>query len=76
MENRIKKVMEAVFDESDINEESSILTVKDWDSLKHMNLIIALEDEFEVSIPDKEVGNLISFEQIKTIIGEVLQNAD
>ena len=76
MEDRIKKVMSAVFEVSKIDENSTNDTIKSWDSLKHMNLIIALEDEFQIMIPDVEVGNLISFKSIKTIIGEIIKNAN
>jgi len=77
MENRIKEVMSAVFEipYAEINENSTFDTVKEWDSLKHMNLIIALEDEFQIMIPDEEVGNLLSFPLIKLIISD-LQNGE
>ena len=74
MENRIKKVMSAVFEipNIEISEESTMDTIESWDSLKHMNLVIALEDEFQITIPDEEVGNLLSFSLIKLIVGEII----
>lgn len=76
MENRIKNIMAAVFEISisDIGDESSVDTIKSWDSLKHMNLIIALEEEFQFTIPDEEVGNLISYPLIVLILKEILSN--
>ena len=49
---RIKNVMSAVFEipEEQIKDNSSPDTIESWDSLKHMNLIIALEEEFEVDV--------------------------
>ena len=78
MENRIKKVMSAVFEipNIEISEESTMDTIESWDSLKHMNLVIALEDEFQVTIPDEEVGNLASFSLIKLIVGEIIGSDD
>lgn len=78
MENRIKKVMSAVFEipNIEINEESTMDTIEPWDSLKHMNLVIALEDEFQITIPDEEVGNLVSFSLIKLIVGEIIGSDD
>jgi len=78
MENRIKKVMSAVFEipNIEINEESTMDTIESWDSLKHMNLVIALEDEFQITIPDEEVGNLLSFLLIKLIVGEIIGSDD
>ena len=76
MENGIKKVMSAVFEVSKIDEESTKDTIKSWDSLKHMNLILALEDEFQIIIPDEKVGDLVSFSLIKIIIEEIIKNED
>ena len=53
-ENRIKDVMSSVFDilKHDIKEDASPDNIESWDSLKHMNLIVALEEEFEVKFKD------------------------
>ncbi|MFH0734094.1 MAG: phosphopantetheine-binding protein [bacterium] len=70
--NRIKKVMSAVFGVNidEITELSSADTIEAWDSLKHMNLIIALEEEFQISIPDEDVGNITNFKLIELIVSE------
>lgn len=39
----------------DVNEHSSPENLKRWDSLQHMNLILALEEEFEVRFTDEEI---------------------
>jgi acyl carrier protein len=53
-----------------LNENSSVDNIENWDSLKHMNLVIALEEEFEISIPDDEVGNIISYKLIELVVNE------
>lgn len=40
--------------------DSSVDNVPGWDSLAHMNLVIALEDEFKVSFTAEEVIGLLS----------------
>ena len=76
MENtRIKQVMSAVFEipiES-IADDASTDNIENWDSLRHLNLILALEEEFGVSIPDEEVGNLVNYKLIKLVINDVLK---
>lgn len=74
VEVRIKEVMSGVFDIDieTINEESSQDSIEQWDSMKHLDLIVALEEEFGVDIPIEEVGNLINFKYIKLIIEEQL----
>lgn len=70
---RILKVMSLVFEVpiEMLNEESSSDTIGSWDSLKHLNLILALEEEFDIIIPDEEVGNLMNFKLIQIIIEEL-----
>jgi len=69
---KIKVVMSAVFEvpEEEIDENSSADTIDSWDSLKHLNLILALEEEFDINIPDEEVGNLFNYKLIKLIVNE------
>ncbi len=57
---------------SSINEESSMDNINTWDSLGHMNLILALEDEFKILIPDEDAGNISSYKLIKFVLGELL----
>ena len=72
---RIKIVMGAVFNTAPetITEDSSIDSIDTWDSLRHLNLILALEEEFEISIPNDEVGNLVNFKLIELTIDECTQ---
>lgn len=55
----------------EINEDVSTDNLENWDSLRHLNLILALEEEFGVSIPDEEVGNLVNFKLIELTINEL-----
>ncbi len=70
LEDRIKNIMSAVFEipEEQIKDNSSPDTIESWDSLKHMNLIIALEEEFEVEFTDNEIFEMMNYTLIKSII--------
>lgn len=70
--DRIKKVMSAVFeiDFEKIEENSSADDIENWDSLRHLNLILGLEEEFDITIPDEEVGNLMNFKLIELVVNE------
>lgn len=72
IKDKIKIVMSSVFEVpiEDITENSSSDTIDSWDSLKHLNLILALEEEFDISIPDEEVGNLFNYKLIELIVNE------
>ena len=72
MKDRIKNVMSAVFEVSvdKINDNASPDTIESWDSLKHMNLIIALEEEFNVEFSDSETVELLSYKLISIILND------
>ncbi len=53
-----------------LNEESSQYTVEYWDSLKHMNLILSLEEEFSVSLSDEEIMEISSIKDIIKLLKE------
>ena len=75
MKSRISLVMSSVFEveHENINEDSSSDNLENWDSIRHLNLILALEEEFGIVIPDEEVGNLVNFKLIEIIINEQLK---
>ena len=72
LENRIKEVMSIVFEieGNTINDESSPDNIPNWDSLKHMMLIGALEDEFEIYFTNEEMMELLNFKLISIIMKE------
>ncbi len=71
----ILRVMSEVFDTENkqITEKSNQDNVGHWDSLKHLDLILALEEEFNITFPLEEIGNLVSFELIKIVVEEQLE---
>ncbi len=76
-ETRLKSVMATILEvePGDITEDSSSDTLPQWDSLRHMNLVLALEDEFGVSIPDEEAADITSYKLIRLVLSGLLQGA-
>jgi acyl carrier protein len=76
IELSIKQIMADVFEKSEeqISIDSTQDDIDSWDSIKHLNLIVALEEEFGIELPIEEIGNLISFKLINIIVKEQLQN--
>lgn len=70
MKNQIKNVMSAVFEMNpgDILDSDTSSTIESWDSLNHMNLIVALEEEFNIRFEDEEIVELTSFVKIEELI--------
>jgi acyl carrier protein len=75
IELSIQKIMSDVFevDKELIDMESSQDDIDNWDSLNHLDLIVSLEEEFDIVFPIEEIGNLVSCKLIKVIIEEQLQ---
>jgi acyl carrier protein len=46
------------------------LSVDSWDSLAHVSMMLALEDEFNVKIPLADQMRLVSYEAIKQYLEE------
>ncbi len=72
LKSQIMSVMSIVLEVpvEELNEDSSSDTVGNWDSLRQLNLILALEDEFEITIPNEEVGNMVNYKLIELIVDE------
>ena len=73
-DEKLRRVVAAVLgvDPATVGENTSTDTVEGWDSLRHMNLVIALEESFDVSIPDEDVVNMTSYPLIRAVVREQL----
>lgn len=62
--------MVAVFGQpvNEIDEKSSVDNIENWDSFRHMNLIVALEEEFGVTFNDDDISGMTNFEVIRTVL--------
>lgn len=74
-EDTLKDVMAAVMGiaADSINDDTSMDTVEAWDSIKHMNLVLAIEEEFGISIPDEDAANITSYPLIRLVLNEQLK---
>jgi|TARA_B110000114_G_C14911781_1_gene324874 acyl carrier protein len=75
IELSVQAIMSDVFgvDKELIGIESSQDDIDNWDSLNHLDLIVSLEEEFDIIFPIEDIGNLVSCKLIKVIIEEQLQ---
>ena len=55
--------------EDRLNEELTVFTLENWDSLAQMNLITALEGAFDIMMEPDEIIELSSYEIGKEILG-------
>ncbi|MEO5572034.1 MAG: acyl carrier protein [Bacteroidia bacterium] len=68
--DKIKNIMSTIFnvDKSAINDDSSPETVETWDSLQHMNMIVALEEEFGIIFNDDQITSMLDFKSVSEAV--------
>jgi acyl carrier protein len=69
-----KRVVQALVDvmgvdASQLGDDTSPDTLETWDSLSHVNLVLALEEEFGVRFSDEETLRMLSIPKILTALG-------
>lgn len=75
IKQKILAVMADVFemDVVDIPENAAPGVIEKWDSLKHLSLILALEEEFDTRFTDEEMVDLLNLNLIFEIISAKLR---
>ena len=70
VENRTKEILSNIFNTSvdQISEDSSPDVIRDWDSLSHVKMIVALEREFDIEFKSSEVISMVSLKKITETI--------
>lgn len=68
----LNKIFRDVFDDDaiEVKEETSATDIEDWDSLTHITLISAVEDEFDVKFSMKDVIGMKNVGEMVNIIME------
>lgn len=63
IEEKIKSIMATVFvvDVKEINDKASPHTIVSWESMKHINMVVALEEEFGIELEDDEIAAMVSY---------------
>jgi acyl carrier protein len=72
VEDKLKKILASVFKvkPETINGSSSVDTIETWDSLNHLNLVLALELEFNISLTEEQSVEIMSYPLIKLVLQE------
>lgn len=72
---RLTEVFHEVFDDEDIviNDTTTANDIEDWDSLEHINLIVATEKKFGFKFNMGEVGKMINVGEMVDVILQRIQ---
>lgn len=68
---RVNEVFRDVFDDDDITvgEETTANDIEDWDSLEHIHLVAAIEQEFDMKFT---MGQVVSMKNVGEMIDIIL----
>ena len=71
---RVQQIVADLFQQSPekITPASSPDTIETWDSLQHLNLVLALEQEFGLQFTPEEIEQMLSVELIVDLLEEKL----
>lgn len=58
-----------------ISADASTGTIATWDSLSHMKLVLALEEEFDVAFDESQIEHMTSFAKVIELVDQ-LQTKD
>jgi acyl carrier protein len=66
-EQKLKQVMADVFGvpAAAIDDSSSLETIERWDSTAHLNLILVLEEQFDVRFNEDQMGEITTYPLVK-----------
>ena len=62
LEKKLYKILSQVLNVpiEQINSESSPDTISEWDSLKHMNLVLTIEQEFGIQFTEEQIIEMLN----------------
>ena len=71
-EEKLKRVLANIFNINidEIDDATSVDSVPQWDSLKHLNLVLALEHEFNITLSTEQTIEILNYPLIKAVLGE------
>jgi acyl carrier protein len=72
IEQRVREIAASVFnvDPAQLTEQSSPETVDGWDSLQQLNLVLAIEQEFDLSLEPEDIERMGSIGRVAEVLRE------
>lgn len=73
MKQKIISILKQVLEDDTVNENTSQKNCPAWDSLRHLNVALEIEDAFDISLEPEEIAAMTSVEAIERIVTEKQQ---
>ena len=74
IDERLENLLKETFQIERINLESSMDDIPEWDSFKHIELIIAIEEKFKIKLEYRDTTEMVSIPIIKSKILKLMNN--
>lgn len=68
MEEKVLEILKNLFELDTVDETCSQQTCEKWDSMGQLNLVVELESEFDVTLEPEEIGSMISYGDIVSLL--------
>lgn len=71
---QLNEIFRDIFDDEDIvvNDDTTADDIEDWDSLEHINLVVEIENTFEIKFNMGEVNSMKNVgEMVDIILGRI-----
>lgn len=68
MEEKVLQILKDLFELDTVDETCSQETCEKWDSMGQLNLVIELEDAFDITLEPEEIGEMVSYADIIRIL--------
>ena len=72
LDTRLEKILKEVFQIEEVDLNFSMDEIPEWDSFKHYELIVAVENEFKIKLEDVDTIEITSIPIIKSKISKYL----
>ena len=69
-EQRVRQILAEILrlNPSEVGDDASLDTTPGWDSANHINFVLALEEEFSVTLDVDEIEEMTSFPDVIRIV--------
>ena len=70
LQSKLESLFRTLFPEEELDFSKNLdsATIQDWDSIKYVTIVLAVEEEFEIKLTQDEILEFSSFDKIFQIL--------